>query len=101
MFLSCPFAQACWLKINITFVETDPFLALEEIKAQLSLPFFMDIIILFCWSIWMQRNDLIFKGIQPTPAACFQHFKNEFVLAILKAKVRHKTTMLEWQEALV
>jgi len=51
----------------VIFVETDPFLALEKIKTQLQLPFYMDIIILFFfWSIWMQRNDYIFKGVSPS-----------------------------------
>jgi hypothetical protein len=49
----------------------------------------------------MQRNDLIFKGVQISPVDCFRRFKNEFSLVILKAKTRHKTAMLEWLEALV
>jgi hypothetical protein len=76
-------------------------LALEEVKAQLGNPFFMDIIILFCWSIGMKRNDLIFKGIQPSLEACFRRFKNEFALVILRAKARYKRTKSEWLEALV
>ena len=85
-----PFAQVCWLKLNVVFVETNPFLALEEIKTQLHLPFFMDIIILFCWIIWMQRNDLIFKGIPPSPVRCLKTFIKEFALVILRAKARWK-----------
>ena len=54
LFLSCPFAQSCWIKLNIVLVEIDPYLALEKIQEQLNVPFALDIIILFSWSIWMQ-----------------------------------------------
>jgi len=74
---------------------------LEFIKDQFQLPFFMEIIITFCWSIWMQRNDFIFREIQPTLHACYQAFKKDFALVILRAKSRHKTQMLAWLEALV
>ena len=54
--ITCPFAQACWIRINIVVVESDPFLALEEIKAQLNFPFLMDVIILFCWMTLFSRG---------------------------------------------
>jgi hypothetical protein len=79
----------------------DPFLALEKVKAQLGVHFFMDIIILFCWSVWMQRNDLIFRDIQPLPDACLNNFKKELALVILRAKSRYKVHMSEWLESLV
>jgi len=80
--------------MNIILIESDPMLALEEIKNQISLPFFMDIIIIFCWSLWMQRNDLIFRGIQPTPDRCLQGSKRELVLVILRAKTHFKEALL-------
>jgi len=73
---------------------------LEAIKEQINLPFSMEVIIIFCWSLWKQRNDLILRGIQPTPHRCFQVFKKEFPLVILRAKAGHKEPMLEWLEAL-
>ena len=60
----------------------------------------MDIVILFCWSIWMQRNDLIFRGLPVSPVDCFRQFKMEFAEVILKAKARHKL-VVEWLDALV
>ena len=83
LFLTCPFAQVCWIKLNVIFVETDPFMALEEVQNQLQIPFHMEVIILYCWSIWMQRNDYIFKGVPPSPDRCLQNFKKEFILVIL------------------
>jgi len=101
LFFDCPFALACWAKINIALIGNSTWQILENIKDQLHLPFSMEIIIMFCWSLWMQRNDLIFRGIQPSPLGCVQSFKREFALVILRAKSRAKDHMLEWLEALV
>ena len=49
----------------------------------------------------MQRNDFIFKGIQPSPNSCITNFKKEFALVILRAKSRHKVAMSERLEAFV
>jgi hypothetical protein len=105
LFIGCPFSQACWATIHIAFTEDEPedepFLALEEVKGQLAVPFFMEIIITFCWSIWMQRNDCIFKDLQPHPDSCLRHFKSEFALVILRAKARFKSPMSKWLDNLV
>jgi len=101
LFFDCPFALACWIKLNIVLVGNSTWQVLEAIKEHINLPFFMEIMITFYWSLWMQRNDFIFRGIQPTPHRCFQFFMTEFALVILRAKTRHKDQMLEWLEALV
>jgi len=36
----------------------------SHINIQLNFQFFMEAIILLCWSIWTARNELIFKGIR-------------------------------------
>ena len=101
LFIHCPFAQACWNSIGVIVVQADPFVTLDQLKNQLGVPFFMEIIIVMSWCIWMQRNDLIFKGIQPIVAACRRHFKSEFALVILRAKVRYQTSMSLWLDNLV
>jgi hypothetical protein len=63
LFLACPFAQACWSLINLTPASADPGLVINSFKDQLNISFFMDIVIILSWSIWMARNDLIFRGI--------------------------------------
>ena len=63
LFIHFSFSRACWAKIDLLVGDDDPFATLEHLKHQLGVPFFMDIIILMSWCIWMQRNDLIFKGI--------------------------------------
>jgi len=101
LFFDCPFALACWARLNILIMGNSSVQILEAIKIQINLPFSMDIIITFCWNIWMQRNDLIFRGIQPTAASSLLHFKKEFALVILRAKIRIKTSMSSWLEQFV
>jgi len=100
LFIHCPFAQSCWAAIGVQ-IGFELFATLERLKLHLGVPFFMEIIILMSWCIWMQRNDFIFKGIQPSQVSCLQHFKKEFILVILRAKTKYKTTMNLWLEALV
>ena len=101
LFLHCPFAHNCWASINLFVGNSNPFVTLEQFRDQLNVPFFMDVIIVMSWCIWMQRNDLIFRGILPSQAACLRHFKSEFALVILWAKARYKDQMSLWLEALV
>ena len=101
LFFDCPFALACCARLNILIMGNSSVQILEAMKDQINLPFSMDIIIIFCWNLWMQRNDFIFQRGQPSPQRCFQLFKKDFAIVILRAKARYKDHMLEWLEALV
>lgn len=74
---------------------TDLHNSLESLKVQLNVPFFMDVIILLSWSIWMARNDLIFRNIQPS-LQNVKDFFQEFALVILRAKKNAPTLMSSW-----
>jgi hypothetical protein len=62
LFLSCPFTIGCWGFLHLAITTAEPFGALQSLKAQLDMDFFMDIIIILSWTIWMAQNDFIFKG---------------------------------------
>lgn len=49
----------------------------------------MDIFILMCWSIWKERNEWIFQGIDPTVTSCRARFFNELSLVVHRAKRGH------------
>lgn len=54
LFLSCNFAAQCWASLNlVSNVDLDPFIILENFKADLQVPFFMEIIILMCLFGWL------------------------------------------------
>ena len=64
LFLECPFAAICWniIQVQIPLQSSLPEI-FQQIKDQLDNAFFMESIILLCWVIWTERNDLIFNGI--------------------------------------
>jgi hypothetical protein len=62
LFLMCPFALDCWHLLQLAVPQGDPFDILSSFRNQLNVVFFVDIMILMCWSIWMTRNDFIFRG---------------------------------------
>jgi hypothetical protein len=57
LFFRCPFAKNCWAQIGInvpTWLIADR--AIRHIKRKLRVPFAMEIIIIMCWCIWIERN---------------------------------------------
>jgi hypothetical protein len=101
LFLECSFAQNAWGLLNLHPTLGPLFETLESFKVQLGVNFFMDIIILFSWGIWMERNDFIFKGKQPDIDSLKARFKSEFTWVILIAKVVRKPSMSLWIDSLL
>lgn len=101
LFLNCPlslnfrqtFCQSIGLHVPALLRSID---VIMSFRRQLSTPFFIEIIILGCWSIWMTRNDFIFKNLQPSLKACQLTFKKEFALAQLRVKSSLVDLMKEW-----
>jgi hypothetical protein len=74
----CPFAKECWNIANFRFAD---FLSVWEIfltwKLLLKEKFSLDLFILFCWCIWMVRNDVIFTNKNPTVEDCKRYIVSE------------------------
>lgn len=85
MFLQCPFAQGCWNLLHVHLSDpSDLYGSVDDLRVQLNVPFFMKVIILMSWSIWMARNDLIFRNVQPSLQNVRATFQKEFTLVILR-----------------
>jgi hypothetical protein len=97
LFLSCPFAIQCWSWLQVQLDPSlDPFQVFESFKAQIQTPFFMEIIILMCWTIWKARNDMIFRQIGPNLNASKRFFKEELQFLSLRLKRRHLPLFNLW-----
>ena len=92
---SCLSAPFLWL------AGLDTGFIIESFKTQLWLPFFMEVLITMCWSIWTMRNDIIFKNIPHSVQRCRQVFRKEFALIILRAKMKLLHQIDLWLEAFV
>jgi len=61
LFIHCSFAQGCWASIGLHVGHDGPFDTLEQLKVQLGVPFFMDIIIVMSWCICLEKM-ILFLG---------------------------------------
>lgn len=88
LFADCAFAAMCWDLIGVMLPQNGSFPELtSQIKDQLNSRFFMDAIILMCWTIWSARNDLIFRGMQRSQDDCASFFFLQ-ELSLLKFRVK-------------
>jgi hypothetical protein len=61
LFFDCPFAQACWSKLGISWNMS--IKVCDRVVAAASsnnVNFFMEIFIIATWEIWNLRNSIIF-----------------------------------------
>jgi hypothetical protein len=94
--------MACWYSSGTIVPSSEDVLTIiEGLKVQVNLPFFLEIIITMCWSIWMMRNDIIFRNLAHTVRRCKALFKKEFALIILRAKASLHPCIDKWLEAYV
>lgn len=102
LFISCPFAIQAWHSINLQ-VNSDlqPLQNLEFLKNQINQSFFMEVIIIFCWAIWMTRNNLIFRQIPPSIQSYKHIFKTEFLWLLCRANRKYFPNIQEWIDNLV
>jgi retron-type reverse transcriptase len=92
LFFECSSATTRWFLIGIQWTDYDSISQmLTQKKAQLNVPFFMDLFMIAAWCLWKERNDLVFNGKVPSPAAWKQHFVNEVKLHFcrLNSNVQH------------
>jgi hypothetical protein len=102
LFLHCDFAKECWSIIGLAIpFGYEPFQIFDYFRRQLNVQFFMEIIILLCWSIWMSRNNLIFRNEEASKDKCKAIFRNVFALVILRAKKNYLPNISLWLEQLV
>ena len=93
----CPFAKDCWNLVNFQF--TDHLSVPEKFQAWKSLlkvKFSLDLFILFCWGIWMVRNDVIFRSKTPTVDGCKRYVTSETLLLLHRAKDRVAPLLESW-----
>lgn len=69
-------------------------------RIQLNSRFFMETIILICWTIWIAKNELIFKGNQMGLTDCRSYFFKEAKLVGLRVKERLYEEFNQWIQSL-
>ena len=97
LFWECPFSFTCWESINLNKNRGTSFLEKSEL-AQNTLPknCAMEIIIMGCWNIWMQRNNIIFNGIQPANNSWKHLLKKDLSLTLYRIKTKYAASLKGW-----
>ena len=90
-----PLAVRTSLLSNYHMIVQD-FKFMELLKAQINLPFLVDLFMLLCWCIWTKRNDLIFKGIQLSATKCKSNLIYELILLLHRVQRRVEPSLVSW-----
>jgi hypothetical protein len=67
-----------------------------DLREKLHVPFFMEIIILAAWSIWILRNNKIFKNEDLTSANWKVIYKQELRWVQYRMKKKHSAQFRDW-----
>jgi hypothetical protein len=63
LFFSCDFSQNFWWKIGEEwYVDLNTIEMISDARDRLNNAFFKEAMISGCWSLWNQRNGIIFDG---------------------------------------
>ena len=101
LFIHCYKAKICWASIGLTTNDQlNPFENLVQLKADISKPFFMEIIVIMCWVIWTIRNKKIFNNEDTMPHRCKILFQEEFAMVIHRAKASYHPEITQWLQQL-
>jgi len=100
LFVECPFAKMCWdiISIDIPLGSSFPEHT-AQLKIQLNSQFFMEAIILMCWTIWTARNDLILSVSLDLPG-CKHVFFRELMLLQHRVKTGQEEQLITWIQSL-
>lgn len=102
LFVDCAFAKMCWDIIGIDISSDTPFPELVSLmRVQLNSSFFMEAVILMCWTIWTARNDLIFRGEGRNRADWSRIFFKELNLLQHRLKPGQEQQFNSWIQSLV
>ena len=97
LFWDCGFAWSCWNKVlphrprGISSVD-EICIRLEAFPCDIAL----DIILASCWSIWLVRNDIIFRNAAPHLRTWEFYLKDTLMAAVYRAKPGKAKKIRDW-----
>lgn len=102
LFWDCTFAQQCWNSISpnrqrgISFFD-EVLLINHTFPSKIA----MDITILGCWNLWMQRNGKIFRKEVPSPRCWKFKLKQDLLLVRHRTKAKNLDLLDQWIASLI
>ena len=97
MIFTCPFSQSCWARLHIDWPSFDCRLTLLQATKDTWLnPFFFETFLTVAWSIWKERNNKHFRGINPTFGSWRARFQEDLGLLQHRIKAAHRASFLTY-----
>ena len=97
LLFTCPLSQGFWWTIGFEWnSDLDIHNMVMDANHRYKIRYFMEIVILGCWSIWNQRNGMIFDGIPCSINECKYDFIRSFRITMMRAKPSLKDGMSSW-----
>lgn len=101
LFFECSTSTTRWFMLGIQCsVQGSIFQMLTQKRAQLNIPYFMDLFMIAAWTILKERNDLVFNGRPPSPATWKRRFVNEVKLHFCHFKPSVQHVISQWLSTL-
>lgn len=73
---------------------------IEDAKRRYEHNHFMEVLIVGCWSIWLERNKHIIEHVQLNINSCVEPFKVSFTLIMHIARPSLREGMQSWLDSL-
>lgn len=101
LFFDCSSAACRWFALGIVWngnvnIHDKIYLAKQEFMQ----PFFMEIFLIGCWTIWNERNNLIFNNRVPSVSTWKASFKAEVRNHFFRINQRLHQSITHWLQAL-
>ena len=87
LFFHCPFSRECWSELGFSWGPANNRLTMVSFgKDNWNAPLFMEIFTTAAWSIWKERNRLLFEGFPHSLTSWKVRFKEDFSLLQYRTK---------------
>jgi hypothetical protein len=87
MLFLCSFSRQCWSKLQIQWPASgDQLKLIEENRKQWKQQMYMEVLILGSWSIWKERNNMLFNNVRSDIQRWLVRFKEDFALLVHRTK---------------
>ena len=101
MIFTCDFSRTCWTKLGIHWPPFDSRLAAIRLnRDSWPGPFFMEVFLAAAWSLWKERNNKHFRGVDPTIGSWLSRFKNDLGQLQHRIKEAHRGSFVNLCTAL-
>jgi hypothetical protein len=101
LFFTCDFSQRFWWNLNLEWNTELPIMDLLIYgRRRHNISCFKDILTAGCWTLWNQRNRVIFDGDECDMQFSIRFFKDVFILIGHRAKPSLKEGLSQWLDTL-